>query len=79
MVDTLNELLPQRTLQLEMNIRKHIQNYINDSKWIVSSEEEKKKQFVDQFWALMKESDKENRPKIKPLKLRNRSQLLSHS
>lgn len=68
-VDTLNELLPQRTLQLEMNIRKHIQNYINDSKWIVSSEEEKKKQFVDQFWALMKESDKENRPKNKAFKI----------
>lgn len=68
-VDTLNELVPQRSLQLEMNIRKHIQNYINDSKWILSSEEEKKKQFVDEFWALMKESDKENRPKNKAFKI----------
>lgn len=71
-INILNEVLPQRTLHFEMNVKNHIDRFINESKWRICSEEELKKQFVDELHAMMRESENGNRPKNKSFKIEER-------
>lgn len=71
-INILNEVLPQRTLHFEMNVKNHIDRFINESKWRICSEEELKKQFVDELHTMMRESENGNRPKNKSFKIEER-------
>ncbi|RCK54575.1 Ubiquitin-like-specific protease 2 [Candida viswanathii] len=68
-VKTLNAVLPQRTLHLEMNVKKLIERFINKVKRGPYTKDDAKESFVAEFRAAMEESETGNRPKNKSFKI----------